>query len=197
MCHLYAVWGISQNLTERVLQHQGSPEEEIDVQVVYLRQVHRFCLYAATWCDDDWELQRRCGAALLRDTAAAGKAPPPPGSWSVRHEDRVERFLGTTAGRCRRPLVPSAEDEPLRGKRATVMEEATRKLSDGKFQCVHCSKYFKGSEYVAKHVVKMHANLLEVIRSEAHNKAACAAFLSVPWEDSAKEARATLASAGA
>merc|ERR1712136_354344 len=55
----------------------ATPETQLDLQVTYLRHVHHFCFYSALWCDDEWDLHRRCGAVVVRDILADGEVMDP------------------------------------------------------------------------------------------------------------------------
>ncbi|CAL1170443.1 unnamed protein product [Cladocopium goreaui] len=67
---LDALLEVCHEATEYILQYPGSTELKLDLQVLYLRRVHHFCFYAASWCQDEWALRDRCGAVALR-----GKRP--------------------------------------------------------------------------------------------------------------------------
>lgn len=184
VCHLDTLTGIPHKTTKGLLSHAGSREENLDLQLLYLRRVHHFCFYAAAWCGDGWELCARSGASLLRHTEeqhsnGTPAEPPAAGEWSAAHESRLESFSAAEPA-LRHPSVPNCDDEPLRKRCVSIFEESARQLEVGKFQCVHCKKYFKGREYVAKHVVKMHSDLIEAVRREAQTQAARAAFEASP-----------------
>lgn len=171
--HLDQLAGVQPQETEALLNHEGSTVEKLDVQVLYLRRVHHFCFYGAAWCKDEWDLRQRCGNALLRDHAADSVTE---GEWAQKHDQRLEHFLASAA--LDRPHVLGGDDEPISSKTDAVCSEQTHKISDGKFQCLECKKLFKGPEYVRKHLRKMHAELFEVIRQNAHADVACAAYLA-------------------
>eukprot|EP00927_Polykrikos_kofoidii_P083418 TRINITY_DN8530_c0_g1_i4.p1 TRINITY_DN8530_c0_g1~~TRINITY_DN8530_c0_g1_i4.p1 ORF type:complete len:1168 (+),score=275.69 TRINITY_DN8530_c0_g1_i4:136-3504(+) len=188
---LNAAMLIPQDITEALVSAhdkepvagEASDEAKLDLQVLYLRRVHHFCFYAAVWCEDEWELFRRCGPALLRDEGgeAAGQTGGNGGGltsgvWTAAHTKRLTAFLAKP--RLERPTALSLDEEPLRERCEVVCNESVREAAAGKYQCTRCSKFFRGPEYVVKHVRKMHLNLLEALRQEAHAEAAKVAFLA-------------------
>lgn len=174
---------IPQEITEAMLGAEAaSVEAKLDLQVLYLRRVHYFCYYAASWCEDEWELMRRCGPAVLRPALDAARIPAESigeaagDKWSAAHSQRLKRFLGKV--RFDRPTALSTDEEPLRSQCKALCEESVKQMAEGKFQCTRCSKFFRGPEFIIKHVRKMHTDLLEALRQGAHAEAALAAFLA-------------------
>jgi len=172
---LDALMGIPAEATEELLSRDGSNEIKLDLQVLYLRRVHHFCFYAATWHEDEWVLRACCGSAVLRPALEEGDEARG-GLWAEAHERRLEAFLAKA--HLNRPTVPSIDDDPLRELCAKVGEESARQVAENKFMCVHCRKHFKGPSYVAKHVRKMHAEVLHRLRQKALADAARADFLA-------------------
>ncbi|CAE7375648.1 unnamed protein product [Symbiodinium natans] len=89
--------GLMQDITNLMLNVEGSSEFRLDVRILYLRRVHHFCFYSACWCDDEWSLRDACGVAVVREPAQPGSAP---GAWTSSHEERLERFLANAQLGC-------------------------------------------------------------------------------------------------
>jgi len=176
---LDALMGVGREVTEALLGRKGTPEQRLDLQVLYLRRAHHFCFYAARWCGDEWELRAHCGPALLRGGGVPGAVAPAEGEWAQAHGQRLEHFLKTTW--FDRPSVPSCgggDDElALAG---AINSANTHRVSEGKYQCAQCKKCFRGPEYVHKHLRKFHADLLEVAARKPLEEAARAAYLRDP-----------------
>jgi len=170
--------GVRTEFTEQLLSQEQSPEEKLDLLVLYLRRVHHFCFYAAAWCDDEWNLRKRCGSAVLRDTSTDA----PEGEWAAAHEARLLSFLANPGGK--RPTVPSRDEEPIAGRVAKVQEEQTKQVTEGKFRCLQCGKHFKGPDYVHKHLRKVHTDVLEAVRQKVLEEAAREACLADPGRPS-------------
>lgn len=88
-------------------------EGKLDLRLLYLRRAHFFCLYAVEWCDDEWDLRRRCGATCLRPAA-----PPPSVAMNAEaarlaaaHRRKLEEFL--QAARLARPAAAPSIATPL------------------------------------------------------------------------------------
>jgi len=148
-------------------------------EVLYLRRVHHFCFYAAAWCEDEWDLRKRCGTAVLRDGLGGAGMAAAEGEWAKAHDERLQHFF--ESARLERPRVPEIEgDEQLASKAAALCQEKTCQITEGKFRCLECDKNFKGPEYVHKHLRKVHTELFEALRQEACQEAADAAYLADP-----------------
>lgn len=167
--------GVAPEATEALLGRQALPIAKLDLQVLYLRRVHCFCFYAAAWCDHEWDLRQRCGAAALRESlSGAGKAAAE-GEWAKAHDERLQCFLETAE--LQRPAGLDVDADCLAGPASALSKEKTFKVSEGKFRCLECGKHFKGPEYVHKHLRKVHGNLFEALRRQAWEAAAAAAYL--------------------
>jgi len=174
---LDALLGVPSKTTELLLGHAGSHEAKLDLQLLYLRRVHHFCFYGATWAENEWDLLQSSGPAVLRAPLMHDPAPGI-GIWAESHMRRLERFLATV--RLDRPMVPGIDDEPLREQCAKLCEESAQPIAECKFKCTHCGKRFKGSAFVAKHARKMHAEIFERLRQEVLMETARMAFLEDP-----------------
>lgn len=184
---LDALAGIAAEVTEAVLGEAAQKdstaslidtEARLDMQLLYLRRVHHFCFYGCAWCEDEWELRRRCGASVLRDNLSSGNSAPPEGEWSEKHQSRIEMFLNTA--KLERPFAPNPNDEPLKSRLVEQCQAKTLQVTPQKFQCILCKKFFKGPEYVHKHLRKVHADIFEGVRLDFFNEAVCAAYLADP-----------------
>lgn len=164
---------IPNEVTEFLLGREVPVELKLDFQILYLRRAHHFCLYAATWCDDEWDLSQKCGAAVLRD-GTSNELSPAEGDWAKAHNNRLEKFLETV--QYGQPFVPTYNDEPIQSRVFALCEEKTKQVSEQKYMCNECGKHFRGRNYVRKHLRKVHADLFEIIRLQVHEEMALAAF---------------------
>eukprot|EP00930_Biecheleria_cincta_P045873 TRINITY_DN3160_c0_g1_i2.p1 TRINITY_DN3160_c0_g1~~TRINITY_DN3160_c0_g1_i2.p1 ORF type:complete len:970 (-),score=161.98 TRINITY_DN3160_c0_g1_i2:598-3507(-) len=173
---LDALMGVDTAVTNALLSHEGSTELKLDLQLMYLRRVHYFCFYAATWCMDEWDLRRVCGTVVLRQGLAAGSVADEEGSWSASHVRRLEEFLAS-ADKARPQLLDEAQtDESM--CIAKLSEESTLKISEGKFKCKLCAKLFRAPDFVSKHLKKSHAAVLDPVLQGCRQDKACAAYLA-------------------
>ncbi|CAK0798265.1 unnamed protein product [Prorocentrum cordatum] len=180
--------GVPASVTESLLAGGGSEEARLDLRVLYLRRVHHFCFYAAEWCPDEWELSERCGAGMVRTAVGEDAGAVAPGPWTEAHEQRLAAFLETSG--LQQP-VPMSSDEQvtLDKKAAELIQEKTKQIAEGKYQCTACSKLFRGPEFVRKHLHKMHMDLFETIQEEIHAEAARKAFLAKPIRSAGMQQR--------
>ncbi|CAK0876267.1 unnamed protein product [Prorocentrum cordatum] len=158
-------------VTRAVLGRAGSREQKLDVQVTYLRRVHHFCFYSARWCEDAWDLERRCGAVFLRGAAEDGEveAPADAGPGEAR-ERAIERFLGEARLERVEPCEPAEQEV------ASLCQQRTLTVAEGKYRCCECRKLFCGPEFVEKHLRRAHVELFEPLRRKAQEEAMCRAF---------------------
>jgi len=173
---LDTLMGVRAEATEALLARRGAAATQLDLQVLYLRRVHHFCFYAALWCDDAWDLSKRCGAALVRDGGAGESVGE--GDWAMAHEGRLRGFLATAE--FKHPSALQSCQEQIASRTELLCKEKTQQAAEGKFRCSVCNKHFKGPEYVHRHLRKAHASLFEAIQQEFHDEAAVSAFLAEP-----------------
>jgi len=134
--------GVALDATQAVLDVEMPMDAKLDLQLLYLRRVHHFCFYAGTRCHDEWELEDRCGSAVLRSKASEG-AVALEGDWGIAHEARVRAFLASEDSEHARPVLPICRKEPLRATFLAMCDERIEKAAEGKFKCVECGKLFK------------------------------------------------------
>ncbi|CAK9030051.1 Serrate RNA effector molecule homolog (Arsenite-resistance protein 2 homolog) [Durusdinium trenchii] len=165
---------IRQDFTAELLHFQGSAEQKLDLQVIYLRRVHNFCFYAGKWGENQWTLRDSCGAAVVREPYYE----PVQEIWAKGHEKRIKEFLSTTS--LIRPAVLGHADPKVRVRFDQVCREKTVAVTEQKFQCKDCGKFFKGPEYVGKHLFRMHTEIMQAVREELHQMMAREAFVADP-----------------
>lgn len=138
--------------------NQGEPNDDLweakktlDLYLCYLRKVFCFCYYCCLSCESNVELQLKCRDDHLRPTPRStlnrtGEA------WAESLDSRIERRL-------------MADDDPdlelLGGKDVHKVIDVTvaklvEEVGETKFRCSVCSKLFKGSEFVKKHLKSKH-----------------------------------------
>jgi len=176
---LDALHGLPEASTKQVLEAMaGQAEAQLDLRVHYLRLVHYFCFYSAVHAADARDLVKQCGAACLR---RGGKAPSAKGgsAWAVEHTARARHALAAISAPARPTLCPaSLVDEPLRSRWATHCAQHTKEEGEGRYRCLLCSKLFKGTEYVEKHMLKVHGQGLQVILAEIQKERLRDAYMS-------------------
>jgi len=172
------IMGIPAWLTQAVLSYTGSSEANLDLHVLYLRSVHNFCFYSSAWCDDEWDLRDRCGPALVRDNANELQESSQHSTWTAMHNTRIEEF--TASANLERPQGLGGGQVEIRSRYDAVCAEKTHQLGEGKFQCLLCGRKFRGSDFVQKHISRMHADVFESILRAAWEEAAFDEYLADP-----------------
>eukprot|EP00435_Cladocopium_sp_Y103_P018278 s3539_g4.t1 len=160
-----ALFGISTDATA-VLSHQLDTERQLDI--LLLREV------------DEWTLRDCCGAAVLRETSSTSGSGA--SAWAAGHEKRLHDFLQQPMDKevVGRPVVLHHQEPKVLERFQIAANEKILKVHDQKFQCQACNKFFKGPEYVFKHLHRIHTNILDDIREELHQEIARSAFLADP-----------------
>eukprot|EP00438_Fugacium_kawagutii_P025988 Skav226716 [mRNA] locus=scaffold3811:197819:199406:- [translate_table: standard] len=127
---------------------------------------------------DEWTLRNCCGSAVVReDSSIADKAS----MWTDGHEKRIQAFLELSLDKevAGRPTVLHHQESKIL-ERFQAASEKILKVHDQKFQCQVCNKFFKGQEYVFKHLHRFHLNILDDIREEFFQEMSQTAFLADP-----------------
>ena len=171
--HLDDLLRIPEGVTSSVLNSEGSTEQKLDLQVIYLRRVHHFCFYAGEWFQDEWSLRDSCGVVAVRDHSHATFAET---SWATSHEKRINDFLATAS--LARPQLVKSSDAEVTERFSSACEEQILQVSADKFRCKVCNKCFKGPAFVRKHILRVHLEMAERVRAELHDEMAEKAFLS-------------------
>ncbi|KAK9237193.1 hypothetical protein V1525DRAFT_426457 [Lipomyces kononenkoae] len=148
--------------------------KQLDLTILYLRQVFSFCYYCIVSCDSICDLSKKCPAGHLR------RLPPPPDAdeltkrnysspdirtqnWIKSWTDRFALFLNPTSGDLKklggRPLEETVQSEIT----AHIKQE-----DEGKFRCkvAGCTKLFKGEDFVRKHIEKRHHEWIESLEAD-------------------------------
>lgn len=165
-----------------VLQKDAPLEAKLDLQVLYLRMVHLFCYYSAQWCGDEWELHRSTGAAVLRAAPVPSMGPKPEAqerlekTWIVEHDARLQRFLATARFQPPQLSCEFLKEEEILFRKAC--EEQTKQWTENKFQCKQCGRFFKGPDYVHKHIRKDHLVFLGLARRKHLEDLAAETYLA-------------------
>jgi len=179
---LDSLLGVPGDVTNALLDRTSeSRESQLDLQVTYLRRVHHFCFYSALWCDDEWDLRRRCGAVVVRDVLAEEDAQDPKKeqeevAWRHDRNQRLKHFLENV--RFERPTEPNIDEEPWRGLAVNVSVANTRIVDEHVFQCTECKMLFSSTSLVHKHHAVAHPSMFEAVRRTAVVQSAMAAYLA-------------------
>ncbi|KAK9315667.1 hypothetical protein V1522DRAFT_354128 [Lipomyces starkeyi] len=148
--------------------------KQLDLTILYLRQVFSFCYYCIVSCDSICDLSKKCPAGHLRrlpPTADADELTKRnyiypdirAQNWIKSWTDRFALFLNAASGDLKklggRPLEETVQAEIA----AHIKQE-----DEGKFRCkvAGCTKLFKGEDFVRKHIEKRHPEWIESLELE-------------------------------
>lgn len=152
-------------------QHSLKMEKKtLDLYLYYLRTVFNSCYYCACVCDFQEELLRRCAKHVRKppparsDSAvpASGNkrnANPPPkaneSSWARTLDDRLQLLLDASEVDPRDFGGEKIDDEIHRLCQPQITDEGA-----GKFRCKNCSKLFKAMNFIEKHIMSKHGEVI-------------------------------------
>lgn len=152
-------------------------KKALDLYIEYLHRVHLFCYYNASEAESTEDYDRKCPVLYRQSpkTPAAATTTENDGSEKepVETKDKIcERIDNKINLRMNRPK--NNEDiEKIGGRNVDneIDKYAIRNVvkdNEKRYRCKHCSKLFKGEEYVKKHIKTKHTDLIEPIIMEAN-----------------------------
>jgi len=181
VCKLDGLFGIPDDVTNALVSVEGSTELKLDLQLMYLRRVHCFCFYSCQWCNDEWELRDRCGAVFLRsspETSVIDAAVAAGNKWAQAHDARIQEFLASAS--FEKASLPSVDEEPLKDCLAAEIDLKISEVTQEKYQCLICGKYFRNRNYAQKHIKKMHIEVQDSALRKVCNDIVASAYLADP-----------------
>lgn len=161
----------------------GSAEAKLDLHILYLRRVHHFCFYTGLLCENERDLVDRCGMVCLRappgEAGEAGaEAQEADAKWRAQHNERIQRLLAASGWMPQQPNINFSMDQgPLRARWAEQRRASTIDVDVGKYRCARCNKLFKGPEFVEKHLLRVHPEVLAGAQAAAVEDCALGTFL--------------------
>ncbi|GJJ07679.1 hypothetical protein Clacol_001884 [Clathrus columnatus] len=147
----------------------------LDLYVAYIRAAYNTCYYCAAVCDHVEELNRKCpkhvypGADETTDQKddedRLAKDQTKEKDRKEKHDDvrKMEMLDSKIALLINRPGIDPADyggknpDEELR----KAVEPHIKQEDEGKFRCRTCTKLFKASSFVEKHILNKHSELVK------------------------------------
>lgn len=130
----------------------------LDEAVFYLRKVHHFCFYCGQAFSCASELRAKCGDLHLRRSGASERG----------YNERiaaVTEFIRVLKTLSRNVNADEADDSD-EAVNAFLSQQSIIKVEEEKYRCSHCSKAFKGPEYVLKHLHLKHADVVGLVRED-------------------------------
>lgn len=128
----------------------------LDKAVIYLRNVHNFCFYCGTKFSCSHEVSVKCGDLHLRRPSV---------NEQVKHDQhRLIEKLSALIDFMKALNEVSIEDGCTLDE--TLSESSIIKVEEGKYRCHHCSKAFKGPEFVLKHLMLKHEDVVSQTQVE-------------------------------
>lgn len=157
---LEGLFGIEQSPSEQLLSSM-SEKGQLDLLILYLRRVFFLCFYSGVVGASYQDLCRLAGDLCVRsDDATVG---------GDVDGELFEEALSDLKNRLTGSHEPFSED--------ALLEKHVARVDEGRYRCVHCSKLFKGPDFVVKHLRLKHE---DVAKAAALETASLNAFLARP-----------------
>ena len=126
----------------------------LDEAIFYLRTVHHFCFYCGQAFSCASELLNKCGDLHLRRKAESDR-----GAYNERVQAFVQFVRALSA-------VTGKSQSSVEAVDAYLTEQSIVKVEEEKYRCSHCSKAFKGPEFVLKHLHLKHEDVVAGVKDE-------------------------------
>lgn len=158
----------------------GDTQRYLDMLLIYLRHVHYVCYYSAAAGTGPHDLARQAGDLVIRrqveegtgtstiDSTASTSSPATSGGTPIPATD-FDQAVADLQERLTVQYEPFTED--------ALLERHVAKVEEGRYRCTHCSKLFKGVDFVIKHLRLKHEDLTREVILEV---ATLNAFLRAP-----------------
>lgn len=134
----------------------SNPVKQLNIALLYLRQVHHYCYYCHTAYDDYDTLFNTCGLTHPRDAQDINEI----------EETNYFKAIDDTYNNIMEHGIPVSEKQQLFDKYVdmnkldtalqTFYDEAIIRKGEGKYKCNICSKLFKDTVFVKKHIGNKH-----------------------------------------
>eukprot|EP00361_Fabrea_salina_P003326 CAMPEP_0202427462 /NCGR_PEP_ID=MMETSP1345-20130828/1684_1 /ASSEMBLY_ACC=CAM_ASM_000843 /TAXON_ID=342563 /ORGANISM="Fabrea Fabrea salina" /LENGTH=453 /DNA_ID=CAMNT_0049038187 /DNA_START=106 /DNA_END=1467 /DNA_ORIENTATION=+ len=132
-------------------------ENQLDLQLLYLRKVHAFCYYCLEEYDDERMLAAKCGPAHIRSRY------DPSALRSPEFDEQVETRLNkkVTLQKYDKDSDAKLAEKLLDFENKNAIEEEEMKV-----RCAKCKKLFRGIEFMKKHLHNKHPEEIEKVVDE-------------------------------
>jgi DNA-directed RNA polymerase subunit RPC12/RpoP len=132
---------------------------------LYLRRVHSYCFYCGEEYDDERTLAAKCGPAHLRNTTRLPRVKMDTTAvWSIskQFEDKYLRAADERIAKGPREIVPPTDDPMLVQMKEQYVSKKITVVTEGSiYKCGNCDKKFKTSDFVFKHFLNKHSDVLD------------------------------------
>lgn len=142
-----------------------SENEQLDLQLLYLRRVHAFCYYCCEEYDDERMLASKCGPQHVRliklkdDTENKEQLDDgevidedAPTLFEQRNYEKIQAIIEKGP----QIMTNPEEDEELVERRTEYCQKRTKELNMDRYSCLICDKLFRAPHYVEKHILNKH-----------------------------------------
>ena len=133
-----------------------STELQLDLQILYLRNVYNFCFYCCEEYDNEKQMILKCGNAHLRHYRSLNNESSDDNILSKEYD----AWLSNSITKKIQNFVEDAlvVDEEIINRKNDYVNNNTIHVQDDKYKCNLCPKMFKGSHFVKNHLLNRHDN---------------------------------------
>ena len=148
-------------------------ENQLDLQLLYLRRVHGFCYYCLKEHEDERNLATKCDNAHLRNYKQLGSRTSVSFPQSTTQQEltdaftfdkffteKVKSFFKKGVLTPPPKHISKERNDELKSLRDDYCMKMTSKVTPQIFKCQMCQKKFKGETYVHNHILNKHMNAI-------------------------------------
>ena len=145
-------------------------ENQLDLQLLYLRRVHGFCYYCLKEHEDERNLATKCDNAHLRNYKHLGSRTNPQSTTQQELTDafafdkffseKVKSFFKKGVLTPPPKYISKEHNDELKSLRDDYCMKMISKVTPQIFKCQMCQKKFKGETYVHNHILNKHMNAI-------------------------------------
>lgn len=157
---------ISQHITNRLAKlnisdHTARLKKELDLYILYLRNAFNTCYYSASIHDFKEELVRK-SCIYYRNTTT-----PSPTHEDAYDSHKSENWMKHLDEKISSLIEPNFDHVAYGGfnyddEVTAVVTKLIKKEDENKFRCLECTKLFRAMEFIEKHILNKHSNVIEV-----------------------------------
>jgi len=151
---------------ENISKEPEQLEQELDLLIGYLRQVHGYCYYAGKEFADPDILVYQTGRAYLRPVQEEGETCTE-GDETL---DAMDKRIQQRSENAIKPDLFGSEALEVEKLEAFMKGHIIEETPGKKYRCVLCSKLFKGFSFVEKHIGIKHEHKVDQVKQEARDE---------------------------
>lgn len=150
---------------------EAGKEEQVDLQLLYLRRVYGVCYYCAEVCEDERELSAKCGLVHLRSKVIG---------MQESKGSLTEKRLEDVYKKAQLGVYDPNSDSALANLISEVCVSLSVTETAPRVRCENCKKLFFDQKYLRKHIESKHSDLIDSVKKTHYDKLTLERFQQDP-----------------